>query len=127
METDTKKKRGRPRTVAGEMARIDQDQVVSENGLRAATNMYYSYHLILELYGKPEKGSFFRSPDGKLRRLGIAEQIGRMYEDDLITEQEARDLVEQSIQEYESGATVKEIEQILRLLRLNLKNRAYTA
>ena len=117
MEADTKKKRGRPRTPAGEMAIVFQRNVNPNNGLRGNMNRYYAASLLLELYGKVEEGNFFLSSRGEIRRQGILEQIGRMYEHGLITKEEAQSLTSQCIQDYEAGRTVKEIEKNLRALR----------
>ena len=116
MEADTKK-RGRPRSPAGEAAILFQQAVNPENGLRENMNFYYASSLLDALGGKLENGSFFLSPRGKIRRQGILEQIGRMYEHELITQEEARELINQCMHDYDAGQTVKEIEARLRTLR----------
>lgn len=121
MESDTKKKRGRPRTIAGEMARHYVEAVVTDNGERAAMNYYYAFTFIHDCYGRPENGSFFLSPQGKVRRQGIAEQIGRMLEAELINIDQARELADSCIKDYQDGQSVKKITERLRVLREMLK------
>ena len=81
--------------------------------------MYYAGHAILTCgYGK---GSFFVTPGGSLRHQGIAEQVGRIMYAELATEEEAKELLKQAIEDYENGESVKEIERRLRLLRLSFQ------
>ena len=121
MESDTKNNLGRPRTVAGIMTRIFQEQTITENGLRGAMNVYYAMHFLHECYGRPDRGSFFVSECGKIRRQGIAEQIGRMMKEELITVEQARDLAEEAVKDYNSGKSVKEIAGHLYALRQILR------
>lgn len=114
METATKKKRGRPKSVYGKMA-----DVFPEMEPRAAQNMLYAGKLVNMLGQKP--GDFFVTERGNYRRQGIAEKIGRMYESDLIDEEEARDLAQWAIDFYNDGNTVKEIEQALSIIRKDIE------
>lgn len=117
MESDTKKKRGRPQTIAGIMADEYLNAVVVETDKRAAMNFYYACTFLRECYGRPENGSFFISEHGKVRRQGIAEQLGRMLEAELITIEQAKELAQEAEQEYKSGKSVKEIAKALAFLR----------
>ena len=111
MVSDTKNKRGRPKkpvTIAAEM-------FFTEKGTRAAQNIGYAAELIVLLGQKP--GDFFYSSRGNIRRQGIAEQIGRMLDAELITPDQARELTEQCIKDYENGETVKEITKHLTYFR----------
>lgn len=123
MEADSKKKRGRPQTVAGIMSRMYMDENILDTGERATINHYYATHFLFECYGKNlESGSFFISDNRKVRRQGIAEQIGRMLEADLITVEQAKELAQWAIDDYNSGASVKQIESTLRLYKQTLQN-----
>lgn len=128
MESDTKKKRGRPQTVAGIMSRMYMDENILDTGERAAINHYYATHFLFECYGKNlESGSFFVSNNRKVRRQGIAEQLGRMLEADLITTEQAKELAQWAIDDYNSGSSVKAITSTLRLYRQNLEATARAA
>ena len=121
MVTDTKNKRGRPRTVTGILARESIETAMLDTGERAAINYLYAAHFLITCYGKTlENGSFFLSNNRKVRRQGIAEQLGRMLEAELITIEQARELAQQAIDEYNSGESVKAIADTLRLYRLHL-------
>lgn len=65
--------------------------------------------------------SFFHSKEGRLLKTGIAEQLGRMISENLITEERAFDIADDVITAYENGITVKVIEKQLRQMRLTLK------
>lgn len=127
MVSDTKNKRGRPRTVAGIIGRSMRDTVFVDDGLRAATNKYYAMECLKAYYGeldKAENGTFFVNENRKVRRQGIAEQIGRMLDADLITPDQARELAEECIKDYENGQTVKEITKHLSYFRQVLQGTA---
>ena len=68
-----------------------------------------------------DKNNFFISEKGKIKRQGIAEQLGRMLGAELITTEEARELAQWAIDRYNSGYSVKQIESTLRLYRLNME------
>ena len=108
MVAATKKRRGRPRSVIGILAAEMPDM---EH--RKAMNVLYAAHAINTL---TDRDPFFVTQHGDIRRQGIAEQIGRMIEDESITEDEARELIARCKEEYANGARVKEIEQTLRSL-----------
>ena len=124
MEAATKKKRGRPRTFAGSMGRDMKDTIFVDDGLRAATNKYYAMEGLQAYYGeldKAENGSFFISDNRKVRRQGIAEQLGRMLVAELITTEQAKELAQWAIDTYNNGTSVKQIESTLRLYRQTLQ------
>ena len=58
-----------------------------------------------------------------MKHKGIEEQIGRMVREDLITDIQAVEKVEEGIQAYTPGRTSKEIEKELRHYRLSMKDR----
>ena len=61
--------------------------------------------------------SFFGSTTGKIKRQGIAEQIGRLKFYGLVTDKELIKLVRACIKQYNNGESVKDIEKQLRELR----------
>ena len=123
MVTDTKNKRGRPQTITGIIARQSIESAILDTGERAAINYHYATHFLYTCYGENlENGSFFLSNNRKVRRQGIAEQLGRMLEAELITAGEARELAQWAIDEYNSGTSVKQIESTLRLYRQTLQS-----
>jgi len=111
METDTKNKRGRPKlpnTITAEAAFSDKEK-------RAAQNTSYAGAFIAAAgYGL---NSFFVTGKGNIRRQGIAEQIGRMLEADIITIEQAKQLAQEAQKDYENGESVKEISKALARLR----------
>lgn len=109
MEAATKK-RGRPRKYE------TMENIFSDKEPRAAQNLYHAT-VTIEQFAEGKTDSFFVTARGNIRRQGIAEQIGRMYNDGIITDQQARELVMECKKDYDSGATVKEIERKLRALR----------
>lgn len=116
MEAATKNKRGRPKlpgTIAAEM-------VFTEKETRAAQNLLYAMTCIDKIGGR--NNPFFVTAKGNIRRQGIAEQLGRMLEADLITVEKAKELVQWAIDDYNSGTSVKQIESTLRLYRQALQN-----
>lgn len=116
MEAATKKKRGRPKsanTIAAEM-------VFTEKETRAAQNLLYAMTCIDKIGGR--NNPFFTTAKGNIRRQGIAEQLGRMLEADLITVEQAKELAQWAIDDYNSGASVKQIESTLRLYKQTLQN-----
>lgn len=58
-----------------------------------------------------------------MKHKGIAEQIGRMVRENLITDIQAVERAEEGIQAYTPGRTSKEIEKELRHYRLSMKDR----
>ena len=107
METATKNKRGRPAKFSNEYYSMWQDKEK-----RAAQNTYYASMIILMMESK--RGSFFVTDRGNLRRQGIAEKIGRLYCAGKLTEDQAKELTQAAIDQYQSGATVKEVERTIK-------------
>lgn len=107
METATKNKKGRPAKFTALHYNL-----FSEMEKRPAQNIYYAGRIVI--LAKQKQGDFFVTERGSFRRQGIAEQLGRIYEAGLATDAEILELLEQCIKEYNSGATVKEIEKRLR-------------
>ena len=114
METATKNKRGRPRKISALWYASFSDEES-----RTAQNLYYTCLVTSLLEEKP--GGFFVTSKGNIRRNGIAEQIGRAYDDGLITEAQVRELAEIAISQYGNGKSVKDIEKDLRTLRQMLQ------
>lgn len=121
MEADTKNKKGRPSKHSATYT------VFPEKEKRTAANMYFAMKLIVDVIGeKPgDKNNFFITEKGNIRRQGIAEQLGRMLEADLITVEQAKELAQYAINDYNSGESVKQIEKNLRHLRQALQNGEY--
>lgn len=119
MEADTKNKRGRPRGIIGELARITANQWDDTD--RAIKNRLYAVKCIQldEASLKP----FFVTSTGKLKRQGIAEQIGRMKVYGTASDAELLQLAHNCIEQYKSGHPVKEIEQHLRQARQIIEGR----
>ena len=114
METATKNKRGRPRKISALWYAS-----FSDKESRTVQNLYYLSLVTSLLEEKP--GGFFVTSKGNFRRNGIAEQIGRAYDDGLITEEQVRELVDITINQYKNGRKVKEIESDLRIFRQTLQ------
>lgn len=114
MEAATKNKRGRPKKHPLAV------EVFKDQETRTAQNMYYAA-LGAQVSGQGYKGSFFYTDKGNFRRQGIAEQIGRMYEAGLLDEDQAKTLFVSCRQDYQDGATVKDVEKSLRLLKAKLQ------
>ena len=117
MESDTKKKRGRPPKHNTMYAAFPEKEK------RATANLYFAMKFITEATGeKPGgKNNFFITERGNIKRQGIAEQLGRMLEANLITIEQARELAQEAINDYNNGHSVKEVTNTLRLFRLTLQ------
>lgn len=83
---------------------------------RKAQNHYYAMIAIEDL-ADGRHDPFFTTERGNLKRQGIAEQLGRMYEAGIIDKARGKELVETCKKDYENGRSVKEIEKTLRLMR----------
>ena len=114
MEAATKNKRGRPKK--HKYAEI----VFSECERRTAQNIYYA-GLGAEAAGQGYEGSFFVTSKGNFIRQGIAEQLGRLKEDETVSDEDILELAKLCIQDFNNGTPVKEIEKCLRTLRRKLK------
>ena len=117
MESATKKKRGRPPKHEAMYT------VFPDMEKRAAANLYFAAKFVRDVAGEKPGGNdnFFLTNRGKLKRQGIAEQLGRMLEAELITIEEGQELMQWAIDRYNSGDSVKQIESTLRLYRLNME------
>lgn len=119
MEAATKNKRGRPRGIIGELARITANQWDDTD--RAIKNRLYAVKCIQldEASLKP----FFVTSTGKLKRQGIAEQIGRMKVYGTASDAELLQLAHDCIEQYKAGESVKAIERHLRQARQIIEGR----
>lgn len=115
MVSDTKNKRGRPTKFNEALYLIWDDREK-----RSAQNVYYAGIAVREILNhKP--GDFFVDKRGTFRRQAIAEQIGRIYKEGLLTIDQCRELAQVSIDDYNDGSSTKEIAKTLTALRLRLK------
>ncbi len=118
MEAATKKKRGRPRSITREVI----EEFPTEKTTRGAMNEFYACCCILKIAeAKNGQESFFVTAQGSFRRQGIAEQIGRIYDAELLTKDQCKELLQIVIADYENGSSVKEIETKLRAFRKMLQ------
>ncbi len=107
MEAATKKKRGRPAQFKDGLYTIYYDKEK-----RTAQNLYFAgkgYDLLGDAYQ-----SFFFTEKGKWKRQGIAEQIGRMYEQDQFKKEDCVTIGETAVKLIEKGWKVKSIERWIR-------------
>ena len=111
METDTKKGRGRPNKWTAEYYRVFDDMEK-----RPAQNLYYASVTVHDLLHQ-QPGDFFLTATGRFRRQGIAEQIGRLYCTGKVTADQAQELTQAAIDQYQGGATVREVEHDIKAFR----------
>lgn len=109
MEAATKNKRGRPEKFSKVIY-----AVWSDKEKRTAQNITYAGEIIERMQQKP--GDFFITEKGNLRRQGIAEQIGRMF-DDGYSEEDCIQIAKLAMKMVENGWTVKAVEQWIRTNR----------
>lgn len=111
------RKRGRPRSDARlaleELERLSPD--VMGRGLRAKINCAYLSVALIHL--DPQEKEFY-TRGTKTIRCGILEQIGRLYDADLISEEEIPEIARICEKLYTEGCSVKEIERYLRAKRI---------
>ena len=126
MEAATKKKRGRPADIDYKIAvEINNawhayNPEVSNRAIQNKVNAEAFICLVIDMdYFRLYQ--FFSTQDGQMKHKGIAEQIGRMMREGLITDAQAVEIAEKCIQAYDAGRTSKEIEKELRRYRLSLK------
>lgn len=117
MVAATKNKRGRPLSVIGKIVRTTA--AMNDTTERATQNSLYAMQCI-DLDRETLK-PFFVDRYGKFTRQGIAEQIGRMHEEGLATDEELLQLTHDCIADYQQGTPVKEIERRLRAIRIEYK------
>ena len=115
MASDTKKQKGRPKKFDTSLYALFNDKEA-----RAAQNTYYASLAIHELLDE-RPGGFFVTCRGNIRRQGIAEQLGRLYDTGVIDKEQGRELAQTVMEEYNNGATAKEIETKLRTFRRSLQ------
>ena len=116
-DTNNKKQRGRPKlpdTILREKVGMNP-----EMSRRQYQNRMYAVHFICEVL--EENHPFFRDERGNMRRQGIAEQLGRMYMEGLISKNNCKKLLEYVIDDYNNGTSVKEISSRLSFLRKKYK------
>ena len=124
MEAATKKKRGRPIKEENAFAykiALDGDEHYAGRSMRTIRSIAAAepFTLCLIDAADPVLYLFFHSNEGKLKRIGMAEQLGRMISEGILTEEQALELAEECMKAYENGTTAKEIEKALRRKRLN--------
>lgn len=128
MEAATKNRRGRPKNELYHEARITNNLYGAYNveiGTRALQNTVNAqYFLVNGLDDDSEALLFFLTNEGNLKHKGIAEQIGRLMMEHLITNKDAEKIAETAIQHYNNGQSSKQIETMLRHYRNSLKEAA---
>ena len=107
MEAASKNKRGRPK-IYGDMLY----SIYFDKEKRTAQNTFYVGVTIKMMDQKP--GDFFVTEKGNLRRQGIAEQIGRMYNQDGYPEESFKDVCQTAIDIVKDGYSVKDVERWIR-------------
>lgn len=126
MVAATKKKRGRP------TIQVYADAYQLNNGYgaynrelsyRALQNKVNAEYFIVNVLidHAPDLELFFMTQEGTPKHYGIAEQIGRLLRRKLISIEQAIDITQQAIDEYNHGATSKQIEWQIRQYRMNLQ------
>ena len=109
----TERKRGRPKSAIGR--RLDIVRSLQDATDRTEINRLYA-GMCIDLK-QDEFKPFFVTDYGGFKRQGIAEQIGRIREEGLVTDEELTELTRQAIRDYENGEKVKDIEKRLRNVR----------
>lgn len=112
--TATKNKRGRPKGTIAQA--VESDKGLWTHTERTEINTFFAGQCVF--LNEKEFKPFFVTDYGGFRRNGIAEQIGRMREEELATDEELIELTRQCIKDYENGEKVKDIEKRLRYLRM---------
>lgn len=115
MEAATKNKKGRPPVFSPTLYTI-----MGGENKRTAQNQYYAGKCIVNILNQ-KPGSFFVTSGGKFRRQGIAEKIGRIYTEGLLTADQCKELAQTVIADYKNGQSAKEIEHNLSLFKKMLK------
>ena len=125
MVAATKKKRGRPANdrykQAVEITILNHayNPEISTRAIQNAVNAEDFICLLIEtdskLYG------FFSTENGRVKHNGIAEQIGRMMRESIITGDQAIKIAETCVNAYASGRSSKDIEKELRSYRMWIK------
>lgn len=127
MEAATENKRGRPADEDYKWANTLQRQengypvYMSNRALQNTVNAEHFFGALIYADVTWEVERFFSGKDCGTKHKGIAEQIGRMMREGLITDEEAIEQAEKCVAAYKRGASSKEIEKQLRQKRMSLK------
>lgn len=127
MVAATKKKRGRPAdSWYSEAVRMNitghaYNPEISTRAIQNTVNAEQLLCLLMELDN--DLYSFFSCRNGNIKHKGIAEQIGRMMRDGLITEEQAINIAENAVNAYVNGMDSKTIEKSLRHYRMSQKQK----
>ena len=116
------KKRGRPtREEYAYYYHLRNENNTEESDRTVRTNYNAEQFIIILLDDAPaEVYFFFTTREGLTKHKGIAEQLGRMIQEGVITENQAIKRAEQCVNDYyKRGKTSKEIEKELRQERIN--------
>ena len=125
MVAATKNKRGRPadslyaKAVRRNILNHAYNPEISERTVQNTVNANEFICLLIESDSDLQR--FFSCCNGQTKHKGIAEQLGRMMREGLITEEQAIQTAENAIKAYASGMTSKEIENTLRQYRMSRK------
>ena len=107
------RKRGRPKGTIAQA--VESGKGLWTHTERTEINKLFAFRCIS--LNEKEFKPFFVTDYGEFKRNGIAEQIGRMREEELATDEELTELTRQAIRDYENGEKVKDIEKRLRNVR----------
>lgn len=128
MVAATKKKRGRPTIqVYADAYKLNNgygayNRELSYRALQNKVNAEYFIVNVVDADNAPnDLFDFFYTADGTPKHYGIAEQIGRLLRRKLISIEQAIDITQQAIDEYNHGATSKQIEWQIRQYRMYLQ------
>ena len=122
----TKNRRGRPSDSRyKEALRINTswqlyNPEVSTRAVQNAVNAEELFCLVLET--NDPSYDFFVTCEGHMKHKGIAEQIGRMMHEGMITDAQALKITHECIEKYKKGRGSKDIEKRLRKYRMDWKS-----
>lgn len=125
MAAATKNKRGRPAdslyadAVRRNISNRAYNPEISARAVQNAVNAEEFTCLLIESDSNLQW--FFSCRNGQTKHKGIAEQLGRMMREGLITEEQAIQTAENAIKAYASGVSSKEIVKTLRQYRMSRK------
>ena len=126
MVAATKKKRGRPANDRYKQAveiTILNHAYNPEISTRAIQNAVNAEDFICLLNDETDSklDKFFSTENGRMKHNGIAEQIGRMMREGIITDDQAIKIAEDCVDANASGRSSKDIEKELRSYRMWIK------
>lgn len=126
MEAATKNKRGRPADSSyKEAIRLDNlnKAYKPDVGIRTIQNSVNAEEFICLVINTDNDNlyDFFSAKEGQLRHKGIAEQIGRMMREGLISNEQAIQTADNAVKAHANGWPSKEIEKVLRHYRIQRK------